>query len=108
MMIKFRKYFIAYIIIEYQAYISQCYEKGTNENFFYNYISDTSKFLINHKICITLSHVIRINCDNVKGHLYLSGKVLMHRIFAGKKTNVWQKIELMYIMSVKIWVYKFV
>ena len=35
-----------------------------------------------NKICITLSHVIKRNCDNVKGYLYLSGKVLIHRIFA--------------------------
>ena len=54
-------------------------------------------------MCITLNHVIKIDCDNVKGYLYLSGKVLIHRIFAGRTMDVWQKIGAIYIMSVNIW-----
>ena len=38
-------------------------------------------------MCITLNYVIKVNCDNVKGYLYLSGKVLIHRIFAGKNMD---------------------
>ena len=51
-----------------------------------------SKLSINQtEIYKTLTHVIKINCDNVKNYLYLSGKALIHRIFAGWNMDVWRK-----------------